>query len=593
MENDENLTFQSYELCELVLTNLLEKYKGRIFNTAGDSVLAEFSSAVDAVECAAEFQAEIRKKNESNDSRLKLEFRVGINVGDVVSKGDNFLGDGVNIAARLEAFAQPNGISISKSVYDLVRHKTKLRFHDLGMQRIKNNEFHAIDVLLDLNQKRILKSHNKLKVPLLIGTVSILILVFSGIFYFTFPLQTENTLMDKRVSSLPVILVAPIRASGVSENQKSFANGITESLIATLSSYRGVKVLSSSTSFYVEKMEMSDEEIRDQYDVDSIIRGSMQVIDKSARLHLEISDLHKSEVVISRKKDFNLNDIFQVQDRLSNEILKAMQINVGNSGEQTANKILFNSMEEYTTFLNWRIEWKKGTEEGYYKSLDLINQLQSSNPKLSLSVWLAWQLQQKINLGLSTDKEADLKEIARLIEESFLENKVDKAHAFAARALIGLMYLQRSCQDSINDADEALNISGTVDILTITGYVYGNCDRHKKAVEILRRALRLVPNDNGWFITRNLVQELFKNKQYKEIYTLVADKMESVDMKPSVLAIFSYLEYKNGNKREAKKYWRRAKKEGYTLDRSFYVKTLKADIREDLLETISKIDGQD
>ena len=399
--------------------------------------------------------------------------------------------------------------------------------------------------------------------------------------------------MDKRVSSLPVILVAPIRASGVSENQKSFANGITESLIATLSSYRGVKVLSSSTSFYAEKMEMSDEEIRDQYDVDSIIRGSMQVIDKSARLHLEISDLHKSEVVISRKKDFNLNDIFQVQDRLSNEILKAMQINVGNSGEQTANKILFNSMEEYTTFLNWRIEWKKGTEEGYYKSLDLINQLQSSNPKLSLSVWLAWQLQQKINLGLSTDKEADLKEIARLIEESFLENKVDKAHAFAARALIGLMYLQRSCQDSINDADEALNISGTVDILTITGYVYGNCDRHKKAVEILRRALRLVPNDNGWFITRNLVQELFKNKQYKEIYTLVADKIESVDMKPSVLAIFSYLEYKNGNKKEAKKYWKRAKEEGYTLDRSFYVKTLKADIREDLLETISKIDGQD
>ena len=137
MENDENLTFQSYDLCELVLTNLLEKYKGRIFNTAGDSVLAEFSSAVDAVECAAEFQAEIRKKNESNDSRLKLEFRVGINVGDVVSKGDNFLGDGVNIAARLEAFAQPNGISISKSVYDLVRQKTKLRFHDLGMQRIK------------------------------------------------------------------------------------------------------------------------------------------------------------------------------------------------------------------------------------------------------------------------------------------------------------------------------------------------------------------------------------------------------------------------------------------------------------------------
>ena len=126
MEKEEDATLKSYSTCERILNNLLEKYKGKIFNTAGDSVLAEFSSAVNAVECGVAFQNEIREKNEKDALDVKLEFRIGINMGDVVSKGGNLLGDGVNIAARLEALAQPGGITISKSVYDFVVPKTKI-----------------------------------------------------------------------------------------------------------------------------------------------------------------------------------------------------------------------------------------------------------------------------------------------------------------------------------------------------------------------------------------------------------------------------------------------------------------------------------
>ena len=124
MEKDENATFKAYGECETILNKLLEKYKGSIFNTAGDSVLAEFPSAVNAVECAVDFQNELKKRNDNEKTEVKLEFRIGINMGDVVMKDGNLLGDGVNIAARLEALAQPNGISISKSVYDLVVPKT-------------------------------------------------------------------------------------------------------------------------------------------------------------------------------------------------------------------------------------------------------------------------------------------------------------------------------------------------------------------------------------------------------------------------------------------------------------------------------------
>ena len=119
MEKDENATLKAYSECEEILKGLLDKRQGSIFNTAGDSVLAEFSSAVNAVECAVEFQNKIKERNKSDETSTKLEYRIGINMGDVVSREGNLLGDGVNIAARLEALSQPNGVCISKSIYDL------------------------------------------------------------------------------------------------------------------------------------------------------------------------------------------------------------------------------------------------------------------------------------------------------------------------------------------------------------------------------------------------------------------------------------------------------------------------------------------
>ena len=137
MEADENQTIKSLRRCEEILLKLFSKYDGRLFNTGGDSFLAEFQSAVSAIECAAEFQQEVLNLNLSKETKERLEFRIGINMGDVVKEKDNLLGDGVNIAARLEALAQPNGITISKVIYDLVKSKTNFEFNDLGKQKVK------------------------------------------------------------------------------------------------------------------------------------------------------------------------------------------------------------------------------------------------------------------------------------------------------------------------------------------------------------------------------------------------------------------------------------------------------------------------
>ena len=128
MEKDENATLLGLREFNKIIEPLITKQKGRIFNTGGDSVFAEFPSAVAAVDTAVEFQKQIKARNDKDTTEVKLEYRIGINMGDVVKEGDNLLGDGVNIAARLEALAQSGGITISKNVYDLVDNKTKYEF---------------------------------------------------------------------------------------------------------------------------------------------------------------------------------------------------------------------------------------------------------------------------------------------------------------------------------------------------------------------------------------------------------------------------------------------------------------------------------
>ena len=153
---------KSLRAYEKILTKLFDEFDARLFNTGGDSFLAEFPSAVSAVECAVAFQEAIQERNKADDTTVKLEFRIGINSGDVIKEKDNLLGDGVNIAARLEALAQTGGVTVSKVIYDYVKGKTEYEFNDLGIQKVKQNEFHAFDLLMDKSQKLKLKTTFKL-----------------------------------------------------------------------------------------------------------------------------------------------------------------------------------------------------------------------------------------------------------------------------------------------------------------------------------------------------------------------------------------------------------------------------------------------
>ena len=564
MEKDEDATLKAYDVCEKILKKLLKKYVGSIFNTGGDSALVEFQSAVNAVECAIDFQNEIKERNASDKTDTKLEFRIGINMGDVVQKEGNLLGDGVNIAARLEALAQPNGISISKSVYDLVVPKTKVAFNDLGVQKVKQNTFHAYDILLDPSQKRTLKTQSISNTTIFAGIAAALIIAIVG--FFMLNRGEEVAAVEDMGSSVPSILVMPLKATGLSEDQKSFANGLTESMISVLSSYKAIRVLSSNTSFHAEKLGMSDESIAEEYKVNFLVRGSMQVMKNNARLNLQIVDLNKKEVVITKKRDFELSNIFSVQDEVSNSILEDMQIDLGVGSQQgKAWASTFKSLEDFSDFLEWRNELRKYSIEGYNNADSILSELKSRyEPDEGFMNGLeAWQIWLKLLLNLSDDPSTDKKRIDFLINRQ-VELTPDNPDAYNGRAFLGLTLLDYGCEKATADMAKAGDISLTVDTLSIGGMVYFRCGDLDKAIAWRKKAIRLVPNDANWTITGGLSSILFEAGRFEEIYEIVGEKINLEDMDSRILAIYAVLEARQGNVEVAKRYHQRSINNGLT-----------------------------
>ena len=564
MEKDEDATLKAYDVCEKILKKLLKKYVGSIFNTGGDSALVEFQSAVNAVDCAVDFQNEIKERNASDKTDTKLEFRIGINMGDVVQKEGNLLGDGVNIAARLEALAQPNGISISKSVYDLVVPKTKVTFNDLGVQKVKQNNFHAYDILLDPSQKRTLKTQSTSNTTIFAGIAAALIIAIAG--FFMLNREEEVAAVEEMGSSVPSILVMPLKATGLSEDQKSFANGVTESMISALSSYKAIRVLSSNTSFHAEKLGMADESIAEEYKVNFLVRGSMQVMENNGRLNLQIVDLNKKEVVVTKKRDFELSDIFSVQDEMSNSILEDMQIDLGVGSQQgKAWASYYKSLEDFSDFLEWRNELRKYSVEGYNNADRILSELQSRyEPDEGFMNGLeAWQIWLKLLLNLSDDPLIDKKRIDFLINRQ-VELTPDNPDAYNVRAYLGLTLLDYGSEKAVADMATAGDISLTVDTLSIGGMVYFRCGDLDRAIAWRKKALRLVPNDTNWTITGGLSSILFEAGRFEEIYKIVGEKINLEDMDSRILAIYAVLEARQGNVELAKKYHQRSINNGLT-----------------------------
>ena len=464
MERNENATIRSYNACEKILNKLLKKYGGSVFNTAGDSVLAEFPSAVNAVECGVDFQNEINKRNASDKTDIKLEYRIGINMGDVVKKDNNLIGDGVNIAARLEALAQANGITISKSVYDFVVPKTKMTFNDLGVQKVKQNEFHAFDILLDPSQKRSLKTKSNSMLPMLGAVAAVLAIVIAGFLMLN---KGEDTKEIKAViSGKPAILVTNFTNMTGDTNNNFLGDGITSNIIATLNKSERFEVPPSSTAKYIQKNQLSTTEVRDNYGIEFIVTGNIQGNADKLRVTAEMLDVAKNRVIWSEVYDFKkADDIFEIQDSVSLSILKASRVKMVFAPAEPVSK----NAEVYKMHLKGGALFNQNTPESNKAAQKLFEDalaLEPENPQiLSYLAWIFWQ---KVYMGISKSPAEDIRNGLRYAEASLLHSP-NFPGALSATASLEMMAgnYERSCEinRTIGDfiesiADRALNAAG-------------------------------------------------------------------------------------------------------------------------------------
>ena len=266
MEENEEQTLKNLKVCRAIVEGLIKDHHGRIFNTAGDSVLAEFQSAVEAVICATEFQNTIKERNNSVGEEEQMEFRVGVNMGDVVIEGDNLYGDGVNVAARLEALAQPGGICLSKNVHEMVNKKTDFHFNDLGEQKVKDTLLHAVDVVIDETHKRTVKTQRKSKTPLFATIAVFLILVAGGFAYYQHSM-VNRTKESVEISDKPTVLIMPFANQSGNSEQDYIGLGMSTHLITMLSHFDQLLVLAKNTGEHIQKNKIPSKEIVKQYGV--------------------------------------------------------------------------------------------------------------------------------------------------------------------------------------------------------------------------------------------------------------------------------------------------------------------------------------
>ena len=558
MEANESETVKNLRACELILQKVIKKHDGRLFNSGGDSFFIEFPSAVEAVECAVAFQKDIKERNNSNKITVPLEFRIGISIGDVIKEKENLLGDGVNIAARLEALAQTNGITISKNIYDLVKAKTSHQYNDLGIQKVKKNEFHAYDILLDPSQKRKLKTQKSNR-PILAIAASFLVIAVVSFFYIN---QVNKSTSNSDISSLNTILVYPFKNITDPENKNRFSEALTESMIGSLSRYKGIRTLSSSTSFFVKENEMSPSEIFNKYAVNYIVTGSIQTFGDNSRINLELTDAKKDTVVWSNKIDFEISDIFKAQEKIGNEILEYLQINLVAGSGTAAEKL--GTPERLIISLNARDEWRKFNPEGYNKYNELTDQLAQQigedNPFITLN--RAYGLFQKLRIGLSEEPSKDIEKLDILLDEVLGSDL--RVNALHFKGIVELVFLSKDCDVAKDYAKQAIELGRTVDAYTTTGTIYFLCKDYDLSIKSFRNALAVVPNDNGWFITRYLVPSMYRGGYNDGIKTILEPIIDATDMPANLLAYYSFIKLKEGDLDSAKLYLQRAKNMGLT-----------------------------
>ena len=576
MEKDEVETVQNIRACEKILTSLFDNYNARLFNTGGDSFLAEFPSAVSAVECAVAFQEAIYARNGLKETTVKLEFRVGINSGDVIKEKDNLLGDGVNIAARLEALAQTNGITVSKGIYDFVKGKTNFEFNDIGIQKVKQNEFHAYDLLLK-NVKIRAKNSKNIGLKLTRVGLPVLVLVLAAIVYLTLNPWSDfsSTTDEPRLTDQPSIFVSKLKNFSGKSEYDYLSYGITNAIITALASYSQLNVQSMNTTEFVEQNKTADSALVSQYGSTYKLSGNYQLSASKVRINLELISLVDDELLLSDSYDFSDDNFFAIQDEISKIILNRLGVKLTLGSQATTWMSYLNTLEQYKLFMDWRSAYQRRTKKDYYASKDKFDKLMSLLPeehpfRPGLQGFLNIL---EVNLGIADDPKLALEEAKELSKECMIyaPKLVDcySLYAYAEGMMLG------NWSEALNSAMKITEIDPTsFDAMAVAAVVFGNNGDWDKAASTFETILNYTPHAPT-FVRARYMRSLLEINDLSKAKNVAIELSKAEHIRPQIkplsLAVLAYLASKEGDSISAESYFSKAIENDPPLDENFII----------------------
>ena len=397
MGENEDRTLKNLKACRTLTDESIEAHHGRVFGSAGDSVIAEFASPVDAIVAAVEFQRNLRDRNLKITPEDQMEFRVGLNLGDVIVEGDNLYGDGVNVAARLEPLAEPGGICVSGKFHDEVRRKLDLGFVSKGAQEMKNIEepVQTFNVLL---------GHETEEVSQISSSAP----------------SAAAAVRQPSANEKPRLIVLPFNNLSNVEDNDFLVDGIVEDLITEFSRINSIEVISRNTAFSLKGKEIENTKIAAEFGIDFIATGSIRSSGNRIRISVDLTDPATGSSIWSERYDGTMDDVFEVQDEIVRKVIVALVGKLEMAGLERAKRKPTENLTSYEYLLRGRDFHHKFSKEGVLSAIEMLDKSIEADPNNAQAyAWGACSLGQGLGRGyLEGDQETHFQKLQSLIQKA-------------------------------------------------------------------------------------------------------------------------------------------------------------------------------
>jgi len=507
MGDDDEYTVNTITAYREMMTDMIEKHQGRVVDAPGDNILAEFGSSLNAVHSAIDIQRTLEKENGKLPDNRRMDFRIGINLGDILHKDDRIYGDGVNIAARIENLADPGGICISRGVYEQVEGKLDVGFADLGPYTVKNirKPVKVYKVLLDSNDAgKIIGSRKGKGLNQLWMKVTIILLVAiiggTAIWYRQAKPKFEAASVDRMAYPLPdkpSIAVMPFENYSDDDKLDFFASGLTEDLTAALSRAPGLFVISRSSAATYKGKPVDLKQVAEEQGVQYVLEGSIQKADDKLRITTQLVDALNGHHLWADRFDRQTKDIFTIQDEIVKHVMVELQVELTQGAAARVASQGTDNLEAWLLRIEAYGEFIKFTREGMIRARELFEAANQADPKWSRPIaslaTIDWY---EAKQGWSTSKEESIQLGMELAKRAI---QMDPDSPLGYQTLGNLYALTGQGERAIKLRRKAAELAPN-DLVAVAGLATRLKDfgGEEEAVELFEQAMRLSPKHPWW-----------------------------------------------------------------------------------------------